>query len=116
MTTKNFKQYTEVTYSGRRLLEKYSLDMVGTWKVSGEDPNCDMGGYHHSPYIGTFDGKLRDVIMVAVEMPMFWTWGGGGDFELIEIKKVTDKSAEILLAKKQRIAELEAELKKLKAP
>ena len=36
-----FKQYTEVSYYGRRLLEKYSLDTYGVWDIFGEDPNCD---------------------------------------------------------------------------
>jgi hypothetical protein len=32
------------TYNGRQLAEKYGdLSVAGTWRVVGEDSNCDMG-------------------------------------------------------------------------
>lgn len=76
------------TYSGQKLLEKHSLDEDGIWQIKGEDPNCDLGGYHHQPNLGTVSGVLRDVIDYAVELKDFYTWGGGGDIIKVEIKKV----------------------------
>lgn len=71
------------TYGGKNL--KYKLEEHGLWQVFGEDPNCDLGGYHHEPELGFFSGKLKDVIATAVLLPNFWTWGAGGRF-----KKVSD--------------------------
>jgi hypothetical protein len=69
----------ERTYSYKSLREKHTLDETGVWKVVGEDPNCDMGGPHHQPFLGYYEGKLEDVIKTAVMLPGFWAWGGGGD-------------------------------------
>lgn len=66
------------SYHGKMLLSRHSLDDEGLWEVCGEDPNCDMGGYHHEPFIGIFEGKLRDVIKEAVMKPGFFQWGSGG--------------------------------------
>jgi hypothetical protein len=77
-------------YSGIALLEKHSLQEVGTWEVRGEDPNCDLGGSHHNPYLGTFHGRLQDVILKAVGMNGFWQWGGGGEIKLLEIEEVNE--------------------------
>ena len=78
-----FEKYLS-TYSGKALLEKHSLDDKGVWQVKGEDPNCDFGGYHHSPDIGLFNGTLKGAIEWGIDQPKFWSWGSGGDF-----KKVT---------------------------
>ena len=48
------------------------LNEYGIWCVRGEDPNPDLGGSHSEPVIGYFEGKLDDVIHVAVELPSFW--------------------------------------------
>ena len=72
------------TYNGKALLGKHSLDEVGTWVVEGEDPNCDLGGYHSQPRLGRFHGSLLDVIATAVKLGGFWQWGAGGN-----ITKVT---------------------------
>lgn len=74
------------TYSGKRMLEKHSLMDVGVWQVRGEDPNCDWGGSHYQPTLGYLSGTLASVVAEAVEMSRFWTWGGGGDITLVEIK------------------------------
>lgn len=76
------------TYSGESLLKDHSLDEIGIWEVRGEDPNCDMGGVHHNPYIGTVQGCLDDVIKWAVVQPNFWEHGFGGEIEKIYIQKV----------------------------
>lgn len=75
------------TYAGAALLKKHHLNEAGIWQVRGEDPNCDFGGHHHMPYLGTYEGKLGDVISIAVDLPGFWTWGGGGDITRISLIK-----------------------------
>ena len=82
----NYKKYLE-TYSGKELLEKHNLSEDGTWNIFGEDPNCDLGGSHSTPFLVTLGGKLEDVIRVAVNLPNFWTWGGGGMIELTKVIK-----------------------------
>lgn len=66
------------TWNGQRLLEKHDLSEYGTWRVYGEDPNCDMGGHHHEPDLGYFEGTLEQVINKAYTLPGWMTWGGGG--------------------------------------
>lgn len=75
MGGKSYKHYTETCYNGRKLLEKHDLDEEGTWQIYGEDPNCDMGGYHHTPFLETVEGRLRDVIEYAVCLGSFWGVG-----------------------------------------
>ncbi len=98
------------TYSGKALLEKHSLSDTGIWNVRGEDPNCDMGGHHHQPDLGTFDGKLSDIISMAVDMPSFWSWGAGGDIRPVSIKKVDARTVEVRRALINERAELTARL------
>jgi len=83
----NFQQYTKTSYAGRALLKKYSLEDYGTWKILGEDPNCDLSGPHSQPDLGTLEGKLEDVIRKAVKMDGFWNWGGGGNIYRIRTGK-----------------------------
>ncbi len=100
------------TWQGNRLLKKHNLDAEGVWRVRGEDPNPDMGGHHHQPEIGVFEGRLRDVIAYAVHQPDFWTWGGGGSIEPHVPKrviKITAQSVQEFQEKRERIQALEAE-------
>lgn len=83
-----FIQYTEVSYAGRQLLSLHKLDEYGTWDVRGEDPNPDFHGSHHNPYLGTFEGKLLDVIKHAITLNQFFTWGGGGEIRKVEVIKL----------------------------
>lgn len=114
MRTKNFNQFAYVTYSGKKLLEKHSLSEYGIWKVEGEDPNCDFGGSHHNPYLGTYEGKLEDVITVAVELPGFWNWGGGGNITRMNIEKIDSKTIADRNKLRNRLKELEAETAEIK--
>ena len=66
----------------RQLLEQYSLDTLGVWDVYGEDPNCDLGGSHIRPYLGSWYGSLRLVLHKAVNRHDFWSWGYGGNIKL----------------------------------
>jgi hypothetical protein len=106
------------TYSGKALLGKYPLTETGLWRIRGEDPNCDMGGNHYQPDLGVVDGTLVDVIEYAVGLDKFWTWGGGGDITLVEVKKVDSfankrraEMVETLRDLEARVKELQSELK-----
>lgn len=118
MPKSHYEQFTETTYSGKKLLESHSLSETGTWRILGEDPNCDFGGPHHSPFLGTVEGKLEDVIRYAVELPGFWQWGFGGSIEKVEVKKIDSKisrrTAELELKKaelERQLAEINRQLK-----
>jgi hypothetical protein len=82
---RKIKRYLNDTYSGKRLMEKHSLDEVGFWKVLGEDPNCDLGGYHHQPELGIIKGTLQQALEFGLNHSDFYSWGGGGDFRKLEI-------------------------------
>jgi hypothetical protein len=82
------KKYLNDTYAGKRLLEKHSLDEEGYWKMLGEDPNCDMGGSHHQPDLGTYFGTLQKVLEIAVQHSDWAAWGGGGDIVKVNVKHV----------------------------
>ena len=66
------------TWSGQEMMKKFNMSDHGTWHIKGEDPNCDWGGPHHEPDLGYFTGTLEECVKYAVELPKFWTWGGGG--------------------------------------
>lgn len=103
------------THSGKSLLERHRLDEDGIWRILGEDPNCDFGGYHHQPELETVAGKLRDVVAYAVELPGFWQWGAGGDIrKQPQPRAVNEATVQARRADLQRIAHLEEELTALK--
>lgn len=83
-----YEQWIRTSNGGRRLLQKHALNEFGTWRIRGEDPNCDFGGAHYQPELGTVEGKLDDVIKYAVKLSGFYTWGSGGDITKVEIKKL----------------------------
>jgi hypothetical protein len=81
-------KWLRTSYSGIRLREKHALTEKGTWRIRGEDSNCDMGGAHYRPELGTVEGMLLDVVEHAMNLEGFYTWGGGGDITEVLIKKV----------------------------
>lgn len=91
------------TYSGRSLLTAHSLDEYGVWEVRGEDPNCDMGGHHHEPLLGLFEGKLEDVIAHATSLPNWFQWGAGGSIKKYVTRDFTKITPE--MAQKARDAQ-----------
>ena len=76
------------SYSYNQMMREHNLSEYGTWHVQGEDPNCDLGGHHHMPSLGYYEGRLSDVIEIAVDLPSFWQWGGGGKITKFEIKPI----------------------------
>lgn len=112
----NFERFLR-TYSGKQLLEKHKLDEEGVWEVRGEDPNCDWGGAHHQPYLGTFEGRLRDVIEHAVELGGFWQWGAGGSIKRHNpprVKKINPKTQARRKEIQSRLDDLETEVQALR--
>lgn len=103
-----------------KLLEGQLRGKVGVWKILGEDPNCDLGGSHHQPTLATVQGKYEDAVEYALGLSGFFTWGGGGNVEEVNILKVDGaalKQRAILSSRrttlKAELAEVEAELKAL---
>lgn len=103
------------TWSYKNLLEKHSLQEVGIWRVRGEDPNCDFGGHHYQPDLGTFAGKLEDIIAYAVDLSSFWQWGSGGDINKVSTPVKIDADSVQKRAEAERLVrELEELLKQAK--
>lgn len=116
MSQSNLERY-EQTWSYTELMKNHSLGEIGIWEIRGEDPNCDFGGSHHMPYLMTVEGKLADVIRNVVDLPSFWTWGGGGSINLVKIIPIENlsKTAHLMREKEKlehRIKEINKELKK----
>jgi len=78
-----YEKWIRTSYGAKKLLEEHRLDEVGTWRIRGEDPNCDLSGHKYQPDLGVVEGKLSDVIKHAVKLPDFYTWGGGGDISRV---------------------------------
>ncbi len=60
----------------------------GVWAIYGEDPNCDMGGPHHSPYLCSVEGTLAKAVKYAINLQNFYTWGGGGSIKLSKKEEI----------------------------
>lgn len=69
------------------------LDTYAVWEVRGADPNCDLGGSHHTPLIGYYEGKFEDVFNLAKTKSSCYGWGGfEAEFQPIEAVKVDSDS------------------------
>lgn len=94
-----------------------AMRFYGLWEVRGEDANPDMGGHHHEPLLGYFEGRLIDVINYAVLLDRFYTWGSGGSIKQYvhpDIKKITTDSVNELAEIRDRKAALEQQIKEQK--
>lgn len=110
--SKNRSNYEKTAYY-RGLILEHTLDEYGVWEVRGEDQNPDLGGSPHTPFLGRFEGILSDIIDYAVELPSFWTWGGGGEIKKSsDIKKIDNKTN---IKRKELQEEYELLSKKLEA-
>lgn len=78
-------------YNGEKLLQNHRLNEYGVWKISGEDPNCDLGGPHYEPDLGTVQGTLDSVIDYAVCLSGWSSWGDGGKIEAVKIKRLINE-------------------------
>lgn len=83
------------------------------YAVYGEDPNCDMGGSHSNPFLGTVEGTFNDVLEHAANhMKGFYTWGGGGYIKPTNTLKenyepiVLDKTKKLKLERKEKLKKL----------
>lgn len=54
---------------------------TGIWRIYGEDPNPDMGGYHNEPHLDTVKGTFLQAAERAINLPSFVGWGAGGHIE-----------------------------------
>lgn len=84
------------------------------YSVYGEDSNCDMGGSHVCPFLGTVEGTFKDVLEYAANnMSGFYTWGGGGYIKPFAIENIVNINTIILDEKKSIKLKRKAKLKKL---
>lgn len=106
-------------YLSHQHKSQYSANEEGIWEVFGEDENCDLGGPHHQPFLGRFEGRFIDVLTHAVALPAFYTWGGGGEIkkhEPIITHKVVQggyditQAGEAYAAKKKELERLKREI------
>jgi hypothetical protein len=102
------------SYPAKELLQTHSLSDTGIWRAYGEDPNCDLGGHHHQPLLGTFEGRLEDVARYVVGLPGWFQWGSGGRIESYDprITKITSESLREREEKLSRREMLRRELEK----
>jgi len=97
----------DMSYIKKRLFEKYSPDEKGTWRILGEDPNCDFGGSHHEPELETVTGTYANVVEYALTLKSFFTWGHGGRIikvaTTVDVDKLSTKRVKELRAEKARL-------------
>lgn len=104
-----------------RLLENYSANEHGTWKIFGEDQNAELTGPHHEPKLETVTGTYGNVVEYALTLDGFFSWGRGGRIEkkacqtkLLNVDALTNPKVVILQAEKTklqiRLKEIEQEL------
>ena len=111
---KNRQDFLNGFYA-EELLKKFQLTSVGNWEIFGEDPNCDLGGGHYMPKLAIVYGVLSDVIDYAIELPKFWTWGGGGEIkQLGPIIPITSQSTSQRKEKLAKVKKLEEEINRIK--
>lgn len=98
------------SHARKRLLERYPANTQGTWEIRGEDPNCDLGGYHHEPKLEVVTGTYKNVVEYALTLPNFFGWGSGGS--IVRIDPPTD-IVNVDNLRNPRVVELEDERREL---
>ncbi len=84
--------------------------VTGIYEVRGEDPNPCMGGAHHTPLLGYFEGRGDDILNYAETLPGWKSYGGGGSITLIKIKQIDENSVADRAVNLERRAELVRQL------
>ena len=97
------------------LLSKYPGDRFGLWIISGEDPNCDLGGSHHEPLLTRVEGEYAEAVEVALSLTGFFHWGAGGSIKLVEFAKLEPGTAARLNALEEKRAKLRLDLAEVEA-
>lgn len=82
-----YQTYMKDSYGGGRLLKEHSLSDYGFWEAIGESDDPGIGG-GRGPNLGTYEGKLDDVIRHVTAMNGFWSWGGGGSIRKVKVTKL----------------------------
>lgn len=95
----------------KRLLENYTPDEYGTWKIFGEDQSAEWGP-HHEPKLKTVNGTYGNVVEYALTLEGFFSWGRGGR---IEKKACQTKLLNVDSLTNPKLVVLETERKKLQA-
>lgn len=93
-----------------RMLKDYPADDHGTWKILGEDPNCDWGGHHSMPELEVVTGTYANVVAYALTLRGFFQWGSGGRI-VKQLGPVVDVDKIVIVD--PRVVALEAEAKQL---
>lgn len=83
------------------------------YAVYGEDPNCDMGGHHHNPFLGNYEGTFVEVLEhVANNVSGFYQWGGGGHIKPVSLLQeysntiVIDEKKKLKVERKKKLKSL----------
>ena len=103
--------------SRSRLLKLYKPNEQGVWKIYGEDPNCDLGGAHHEPWLETVSGTYSKVVEYALTLPRFYSWGSGGrivkDNPPTNIRNVDQMTSPRVLELEEERSKLQGRLKEI---
>lgn len=79
---------TQIERARGRLAKEFPGDQYGTWHITGEDPNADLGGHHHNPHLGYVKGRYDEVREKALTLSGFFTWGHGGYIKPVDIEDI----------------------------
>lgn len=69
------QSHDEVEYT-KKANRPENVNRVTTWLVKGADPNCDLGGSHHTPTLGIVRGTLAQALAWAKNQNQCRGWGG----------------------------------------
>jgi len=78
----------KIRHARERLSKEYPGDQYDTWHITGEDPNCDLGGPHHNPHLGYIKGRYSKVLEKALTLGGFFQWGDGGYIKPVEAENI----------------------------
>ena len=97
-----------------REFNDYPLETEGIWNIYGEDPNCDMTGHHHEPFLDRVEGRYVDAIVYSKNLPGFIQWGRGGKITKHSPTKIKNIYGHASTVLSEYYANLESERDRLK--